>query len=340
METARLFDGRSALDRPVVVRIDDDALELREPDGAVIATWPVASLRRCDGDAPGPGALLRRHGGAERLAMADPELLRRLQAAGARLGHGRRWSGGGWTGLAAGLFCSLGIAILLVDRLPALAMPLVPRALERSWSAGIEAVLERGSRRCETPAGLAALDGLIETLAGAAGIRPVPRFAVLDDDRVNAFTLPDGRLVILHGLIATAADADEVAGVLAHELGHVAHRDPTREMLRGLELNMLARSLGWGGGLGGEMAALSYGRRAEAAADASALATLHRAGLRADGLGRFFMRLQARDGGGAGFAFLSDHPATATRIAAVRTGTAGAPSMTPTAWNALRAVCD
>ncbi len=339
MVAARLFDGRSALDRPVLVHVDDDALELREPDGAVVATWAVTSLRRCDGDAPGPGALLRRHGGAERLAVADPELLRRLQAAGARLGH-RRQSSGGWTGLAIGLFCSLGIAILLVDQLPALATPLVPRALERSWSAGIEAVLERGSRRCEATAGLAALDGLITTLAGAAGIRPVPRFVVLDDDRVNAFTLPDGRLVILHGLIATAADADEVAGVLAHELGRVAHRDPTREMLRGIELNMLARSLGWGGGLGGEMAALSYGRRAEAAADASALATLHRAGLRADGLGRFFMRLQARGGDGAGFAFLSDHPATATRIAAVRTGTAGAPSMTPTAWTAVRAICD
>ena len=88
------------------------------------------------------------------------------------------------------------------------------------------------------------------------------------------------------------------------------------------------------------MAALSYGRRAEAAADTSALATLHRAGLRADGLDRFFLRLQAWDGGGAGFAFLSNHPATAARITAARTGTAGAPSMTPTAWSAVRAICD
>ena len=176
--------------------------------------------------------------------MADPELLRRLQAGAPGSAHPKRWSGGGWTSLAAGLFCSLGIAILLVDQLPALVTPFVPRALERSWLGGIEAVLEQTSCRCEAPAGLAALDGLITTLARTSGIQPVPRFVVLDDGCVNVSTLPDGQLVILHGLIATAADADEVAGVLAHELGHVAHRDPTHEMLRGIELNMLARSLG------------------------------------------------------------------------------------------------
>ena len=337
--TARLFDGRSALDRPVLVRIDNAALELRELRGAVIARWPVASLRRCDNDAPGTGALLRRLGGAERLALADPELLRRLQAGGARLGRRGR-SSGGWVGLGVGLLGSLGVATLLVDRLPSLALPFVPRALEHQWSNGIEAVLETGTRRCEAPAGLAALGGLITTLARAAGISPVPRFIVLDDESVNAFTLPDGRLVILHGLIAKVADADEMAGVLAHELGHVAHRDPTREMLRDLELNMLARSLGWGGGLGSQMARLSYGRRAEAGADASAVVTLQRAGLRADGLGRFFERLRALNGSDAGFAFLSDHPTTAARIAAVRTGTAGSPSMTTASWTAVRIVCD
>ncbi len=111
---------------------------------------------------------------------------------------------------------SLGVAILLVDRLPSLALSFVPPALEHQWSSGIEAVLETGIRRCEAPAGLAALDGLITTLARAARISPVPGFVVLNDERVNASTLSNGRLVILHGLIAKAADADEVAGVLAH----------------------------------------------------------------------------------------------------------------------------
>ena len=173
------------------------------------------------------------------------------------------------------------------------ALSFMPPALEHQWSSGIEAVLETGIRRCGAPAGLAALDSLITPLVRVARISPVPDFVVLNDERVNASTLPDGRLVVLHGLIAKAADADEVAGVLAHELGHVAPRDLTHEMLRGLELNILAHSLGWGGGLGSQMAALSYGRCAEAAADASAVVTLRRVGLRANGLGRFFEQAKA-----------------------------------------------
>lgn len=338
MTAARLFDGRSALDRPVLVQPVGAELELREIAGDVIATWPIASLKRCDHDAPGPGAVLGRTGGVERLALEDPELLRRLAEGGARLGRVRRWGATAWLGVGAGLVGSLAVAALMIDRLPALATPFVPQALERSWSASIVTTLEIGAQPCTAAAGRTALGGLIATLANAAHISPVPRFVVLDDDQVNAFTLPDGRLVILHGLIAEA-DADEVAGVLAHELGHVAHRDPTREVMRGLELDMLARGLGWGGGLGSRMAALSYGRRAEAAADASALVTLRRAGLRADGLGRFFRRMQALEDRGTGLAFLSDHPATAARIAAVQTDATGAAAMTPDAWKAVRAIC-
>lgn len=340
MVTARLFDGRSALEQPVLVELDGAFLQLRGPDATLIATWPIAAINRCDGDVPGPAAVLRRHGSPERLAVADADLLQRLRDRGARLGRRRKWGATDWSGFSVALLGSIVIAAVLVDRLPSLALPLVPPALERSWASGIEIALEAGSRRCTAPAGQAALVTLISTLAHAAGIAPVPPVVVLDDQTVNAFTLPGGRLVILRGLIAKAADPDELAGVLAHELGHVARRDPTREMLRALELNMLARSLGWGGSLGSQMAALSYGRRAEAAADASAVATLRRAGLRADGLGRFFMRLQTLEGRDTRFAFLSDHPATAARIVAVQTGTAGAEPMTADAWKSIRAICD
>jgi predicted Zn-dependent protease len=156
---------------------------------------------------------------------------------------------------------------------------------------------------------------------------------------VNAFTLPDGRMVILRGLIDKAGNADEFAGVLAHELGHMRHRDPTRETLRRLMLIMLARSLGWGGDIGGQMTALSYGRRAEAAADASAIETLQRAGLRADGLGHFFDRMHTETGGDGLPAFLSDHPSTVARAEALRTGPTGAPAMTAAEWTEVQKIC-
>ncbi len=109
---------------------------------------------------------------------------------------------------------------------------------------------------------------------------PAPPVVVRDNRLVNAFTLPDGEIVVMRGLIDAAQDGDEVSGVLAHEMGHVQHRDPAREMLRRIGLNMTARSLGWGGNLAGALTGLSYGRRAEARADDAALVTLSRAGLR------------------------------------------------------------
>ncbi len=340
MPNARLFDGRSAAGRDVAAVVCGRLLEIRLPDGAVLASWPIGRLARVDIDAPGEGATLRLHGGPERLVVSDGALIGRLRTEGAKLGGVRQsWGRGVWIGLAAALLASVALAVVLVDQLPSLATPFVPRQVERAWSAAIEAALAGRDRHCDAPAGQAALALLIGTLSTAAGLAATPSFVVLDNDTVNAFTLPDGRIVIMRGLIARAGDPDAFAGVVAHELGHVLHRDPTREMLRRLELNMLARSLGWGGGVASQVAALSYGRRAEAAADASALETLRRAGLRGDGLGRFFLSLQHESGGNGLPAFLSDHPSMASRADALRIAPVGLPALTAAEWAGVQTIC-
>ena len=306
----------------------------------MLASWPIQRLARVDGDAPGEGATLRLRGGPERLVVSDAALIGRLRTEGARLGRVRRsWGRAAWIGLAAGLMASAALAVLLVDQLPSLATPFVPRQVERAWSTSIEAALAGHNRHCTAPAGQAALALLIGTLSTAAGLAAPAPFVVLDNGLVNAFTLPDGRIVIMRGLIAKAGDPDAFAGVVAHELGHALHRDPTREMLRRLELNTLARSLGWGGGVASQAAALSYSRQAEAAADASALETLRRAGLRGDGLGRFFARLQNESGGNGLPTFLSDHPSMALRADVLRIAPVGLPALTAAAWADVQTIC-
>jgi len=183
------------------------------------------------------------------------------------------------------------------------------------------------------------LHGVVARLAGAAGVSPAPPVVVLNDRMVNAFTLPDGEIVVMRGLIDTAQDGDEVAGVLAHEMGHVQHRDATREMLRRIGLNMTARSLGWGGNLAGTLTVLSYDRQAEARADDAALATLSRAGLRADGLGRFMALLEVHGGDGGMPSFLPDHPGTGSRAARLARPAVGARAFDGAAWQAVRSVC-
>jgi Zn-dependent protease with chaperone function len=338
---AILFDGRTAAGQAVTASLASAGLELRAGAGELIMSLPLAGLARTDADAPGASATFRSRRGAERLEIHDPALLAQLLSAGIGRGSPGGWSARGWAGLAGGIASALVLAAVLIDQAPSLAVPLVPRALERGWSSAIEAAVANGNPRCTAPAGRAAIVRLVGRLAEAAGVSPVPAVTLLDTPLVNAFTLPDGRIVVLQGLIARAEDPDEFAGVLAHELGHARRRDPTRETLRRLELNMLARALGWGGGIAGQMTALSYGRRAEAAADASALQTLRRAHLRADGLARFFTLLHKSEGsGGEPPAFLSDHPSTASRALALQAGPEGEAAMTPAEWSAVKAMCD
>jgi Zn-dependent protease with chaperone function len=337
MIQARFFDGVRAAGETVALSILGQDLRI-ERQAYPAEAWPIASLMRVDIDAPGHGATLRQIGGMARLVVADGDFVERLRAQGARLGRApRRWGVRAWGGIAAGLLAGLALAALLIDRLPSLLVPFVPYRLERVWSSGIETALGAGTRRCVGEPGHRAVATLIGKLAAAEGMK-APDFIVFNDSLVNAFTLPDGRMVILRGLIDESADPDEFAGVLAHELGHMRSRDPTRETLRRLMLNMLARSLGWGGNFGGQMTALSYGRRAESAADATAIETLQRAGLHADGLGHFFDRLRS-DGGDGLPAFLSDHPATADRAAALHVDSVGAPAMSPEQWQLVKTMC-
>jgi predicted Zn-dependent protease len=336
---ARFFDGRTGTAHAVIAHLQGTTLRIDGNDTAPLAAWPVAKIRRADGDISGATVTLRHTAGPERLELPDATLLADLRAAGASVAGpvslGRR----PLVALGAGFIAAVAIAAVLIDRLPSLLTPFVPHRLERAWSDQFEAAVLSSVPVCQGAAGSAAMHDLFARLATAAGLSSPPPIEVLDGSLVNAFTLPDGRVVVLRGLIDESQDSDELAGVLAHELGHVVHRDPTREMLRRLELDMTARSLGWGGGVASTITALSYGRSAEAAADASAIDTLHAAGLRADGLSRFFTMLQAKLGDAGDPAFLSDHPTTADRAARLRQPPTGAHALTDPAWHAVRQMC-
>ncbi len=337
---ALYFDGQSASGEKIHAVLSGAYLELRKLSGETLAPWPVAQLKRTDPDAPEGSATFRLARRAERLTIHDDGLLEQLRDAGVLRDPARLRGLRAWALLLGGLAGAVGVAALLIDQLPNVALPLVPRTMERSWSMAIENVMSAESRTCESPAGQSALNGLLARLSAGARIDRTPHLTVLDSPVVNAFTLPDGRILLLRGLIDRAENPDELSGVLAHELGHVSRRDPTRAMLRALELNMLARTVGWGGDVAGQMTALSYGRRAEAAADASALRILRAAGLRADGLSRFFKLLQIENGNDALPAFLNDHPATADRAVALTSGSEGETALSPPDWAAAKTICD
>jgi Zn-dependent protease with chaperone function len=165
----------------------------------------------------------------------------------------------------------------------------------------------------------------------AAGPQPGldVKVTVVDAPAVNAFALPGGSIVVFTGLLRDAGSADAVAGVLAHELGHVTARHGLRRLARSAGLVLVIDSLlGDVAGLLGAarefftLAAVNdYSREQEDAADAEGVRTLHAAGIDPHAYRDFFQRLAAAEDDdvldGKAVAWLSTHPSHADRVAAV-----------------------
>ncbi len=154
------------------------------------------------------------------------------------------------------------------------------------------------------------------------GSRYQYRWYVSDDEEVNAYALPGGIVVVNKGMIEEAASAEELAGVLAHEVQHVERRHT---------LQQLISSAGWAAVLAvvlGDVSAITAivlhqlgnlrnSRKLEAEADTEGMKALAKAGIPLDGMATLFRRLQSEEAkkGGEGPALLSSHPATDERIA-------------------------
>ena len=145
---------------------------------------------------------------------------------------------------------------------------------------------------------------------------------VIPDEKVNAYALPGGRIVVLTGLIAQTESPDELAGVLAHEIQHVLHRDGLRGLVRRLGAETVFMIIFSGGGSASEairrvapgLLSLRFSRSQEAEADSGGMEMLFAAGIPGDGMSRFFKGLSGKeDGTMRAINFASDHPTSKSR---------------------------
>jgi peptidase M48-like protein len=152
---------------------------------------------------------------------------------------------------------------------------------------------------------------------------------VIDSDEVNAFALPGGFFYVNSGLILAADEEAELAGVMAHEISHVAARHGTRQMTRAqwanigtIPLIFLGGGIGYGiyeaAGLGLPLTFMKFQRDFEAEADYLGLQYMYKTGYDPQAFISFFEKIQAKEKkkpGTIAKAFAS-HPQTPDRIAA------------------------
>src|SRR5687767_7578358 len=156
-------------------------------------------------------------------------------------------------------------------------------------------------------------------------------FKVINARDINAFALPGGPMYVNRGMIEAAGREGEMAGVMAHEIAHVALRHGTAQATKGQKYGLLAGILGIGGQiLGGPAGAaaqiagqgvgvyfLKFSREYETEADILGAQIMARAGYDPMDLANMFQTIQ-RQGGGSSGGFLSSHPSPSNRYARIQ----------------------
>jgi len=152
-------------------------------------------------------------------------------------------------------------------------------------------------------------------------------FKVVNARDINAFALPGGPMYVNRGMIEAARTEGEMAGVMAHEISHVALRHGTAQATKGQKYSILGGIAGIAGtilgGPGvGQLAQAPFGvyllkfsREYETEADILGAQIMARAGYDPRDLANMFQTIERQGGGGGGF--LSDHPSASDRYARI-----------------------
>lgn len=345
--TGHYLDGRTAARRRAAVTVAAGVVHASLDDGTSVS-WPLAEVRQTQGAYAGEPVRLERGGPApEALVVDDPTFLTALRAAAParrrfhdpRRRPARRWL----TALAALAILVVG-AGLYFRGIPVMAS-VMAAALPLSWEERLGQTvvghLAPPERRCADPERLAALTTIVERLMAAAPGTPYRiRLTVLDHPAVNALAAPGGHVIVLRGLLERTRTPEELAGVLAHEIQHVVRRHTTRALFAHVSMGVLVAAVA--GDLSGlavfglegarVLGSLRYSREAEEEADARGLGMLLAAGVDPRGMLDFFETLRRREGQVPEvLRYLSSHPATEDRVAALRrlAAAGGSPPPTP-----------
>jgi len=361
---ARYFDGLTSARHDVTLELASHALVIRDGDGAILDQWSYDRLKHLSAPDHIFRIGLRKNPVLARLEITDMDFAHEIDllapdidrtGASARKIR-RRAIGWAFAAAIAMVLSAIYGVPLLADRLA----PVVPRGFEQrigaATNAQVRAMLDKGppgrpfecGEAAIERAGLVAFRKLARQLEAAANLGTPLHISVVRRAEPNAFALPGGYIYVFQGLIDKAETPDELAAVIAHEIGHVAHRDGMRAVLQGAGLSFLFGMM-LGDFVGGGAVVLAartilesaYSRNVENAADRFGVQVMLALGADARALGRFLQRISGDEA--STFSILLDHPTARERAAAINAiappQSRGVTLLDPGEWAALKRVC-
>ncbi len=352
--TGTLSDGQTAAADHVRVVPEEDGLRIIHIETGREEFWPKDVLVTSGPLLKGHDTLLsHRDRPASRLHVPDPALsgilLRQVPRLGSRAHHRRILMP--LIGLAV-LVAAVSAFLLLSDFSPSrIIAGMIPEKARIAMGDMLARSLAGKGGFCDNPAGTRALERIVKRLAGniPGEARPY-RVRVARMDIMNAFTVPGRQIVVSNRLVTMTDSPEELAGVIAHEMGHAMEIHPETSLVRSLGISTAIMLLAGGSSdvltdTAALLLQMSYSRKAEREADDHALRLLRESGIPAEPLARFFEKLEKKLGESNENRFVelfSTHPLTKDRIARIRhAGTWPThPLLDPVRWRALRHICD
>jgi predicted Zn-dependent protease len=204
-------------------------------------------------------------------------------------------------------------------------------SLEREISLGksLAQEVERSSKMIDDPVVTEYVNRVGQNLVRNSDARVPFTIKVIDSDEVNAFALPGGFFYVNSGLILRAQEESELAGVMAHEIAHVAARHGTKNATKGelmqlasipamifIPYSMAGYAMYQGLNLAIPLTFLKFSRDAEREADFLGLQYMYKTGYDPNSYVTFFERIQADEKRRPGTIpkVFSTHPPTPDRI--------------------------
>lgn len=337
---AILYDGITADRHRVRVDADAQSLVVTYPDGqrdtldphdlVVVSTDP----RRI--------TLGRKESAGWRLILpqpVDPTVAAKLPA---NTEYGRWIDRMGLWKASAALAVIAGVVLFIGYTAPTWLAPLVPETWERNL--GTALVGDFGDNACHTASADAALKKMALRIdPSVTTTAPIP-MTVLDVSIFNAAAIPGNQIIIFKGALDDTDNPDAMAGILAHEIGHVRKRHVTQALIRELGIGALIRL--FAGDIGAnaqQLISLSYTRANEEEADQEAVKALDAANIDPRPTAALFRKLADDSGGMDSVKWLNSHPQSADRAklfdASWKKGRNYQPSIATVDYEALKKAC-
>jgi Zn-dependent protease with chaperone function len=346
--------GDTANAVPARIGFEADGLSVEAADGGLLAFWnygaliPATPIRRGSADmlmrsAEAPRAVLFIQGeGAGRLlirhAPQTAQSFHRLRIVGRSMIATAVILIAGAALFYSGVSLSKAVAALIPDSLA-----------DRMGSRSVQ-TFGRAAPACANQPGNAALQRILDRLQSGGDYGPPFKLHVVQYGIANAFALPGRHIVLLSGLIKQAKSAEEVAGVLAHEMGHGLEKDPEAHLVRSTGIDALVQLLTGQSGTQTPLAAgalflqFQYSRDAERSADAHAVEILRHSHIEPKATGDFFLRYATKSEASDQstlLGYLNTHPSSKERaqLFLSQPAYAAQPVLNGKEWADAQAVC-